>query len=473
MQRRLLPRQRTLLSVINDILDFSKIESGRMTLEFDDFELRTCIEEVLDIFANKASEKGLDLIYQIDAKVPAQIIGDQMRLRQILINLISNASKFTEKGEIFVGVDLVNRFAGDIVDLKFEVRDTGIGIPEERRNRLFRPFSQVDSSTTRKYGGSGLGLVICKRLVEMMGGQIGIESEEGVGSTFYFTLKTQEGKTSQPTYMAIGMDSVEGKRILVVDDNSTNLKILETQLQLWKYKVTLASSGKEALELHSGDGSFDLVLTDMQMPEMDGVELARLLKSRQPDLPIIVLSSLGDTAYGEHADIFSAVLTKPVKQHKLFQEILGQFKNPVLSLRQKGEKEQKMSTDFARRCPANILVAEDNLINQVVIRKTLERLGYDSKLVENGCQVLTTLEEQAYDIVLMDVQMPEMDGLEATRQVRERFGKHPFIIAMTANAMQSDREECLAAGMDDYISKPIKLDDLMQKLETWANLVHA
>jgi CheY-like chemotaxis protein len=274
--------------------------------------------------------------------------------------------------------------------------------------------------------------------------------------------------------MAIGMDSVEGKRILVVDDNDTNLKILETQLKLWKYQVILASSGKQALELYDESGPFDLVLTDMQMPEMDGVDLARKLKLKKLDLPIIVLSSLGDSTYGSQAGVFSAILTKPVKQHKLFQEILGQLKNPVLSKRLIEETEKKMPTDFARKNPAKILVAEDNLINQVVIRKTLDRLGYSAQVVVNGCQVMEVLESGNFDIVLMDVQMPEMDGLEATRQIRLKYGKHPFIIAMTANAMQTDREECLAAGMDDYISKPIMLDDLMKKLELWAaNLVDA
>ncbi len=460
----------SLLAVINDILDFSKIESGRMTLEFDDFDLRNCIEEVLDIFATKASEKQLDLMYQIHPEVPDQIVGDQMRLRQILMNLINNAIKFTTDGEIFVDVSLLNRFAGGLVDLKFEVRDTGIGIPKKKRSKLFRPFSQVDSSVTRKYGGSGLGLIICKRLVEMMGGEIGVESEEGRGSTFFFSLKSQEATPSRPSYLTVGIDSVVGKRILVVDDNDTNLQILETQLKLWKYEVVSASSGAEALAKLESSGPFDLIITDMQMPEMDGVQLAKLIKKKKPNLPIIVLSSWGDIHYEDHADLFSAALTKPVKQHKLFQEILGQCNNPALNVKLENGAKKKMSKDFAKKFPARIIVAEDNYINQVVIRRTLERLGYQARIAENGSLLLQALEDESYDIILMDVQMPELDGLEATRQIRQKMGKHPFIIAMTANAMQSDRDICLAAGMDDYLSKPIKLEELTKKLATWARL---
>ena len=447
-----------LLAVINDILDFSKIESGRMTLEFDDFDLRNCIEEVLDIFANKASEKQLDLLYQIDSDVPDQIVGDQMRLRQILMNLINNAIKFTVEGEIFISVNLIQRFGSGLVDLRFEVRDTGIGIPKNKRSKLFRPFSQVDSSVTRKYGGSGLGLIICKRLVEMMGGQIGVESEEGHGSTFHFTVKSQEAAPVRPNYLTVGMDSVVGKRILVVDDNDTNLRILETQLKSWKYQVTSAPSGRKAISKFKLLGPFDLVITDMQMPGMDGVELAQLIKEEQPGIPIIVLSSWGDIHANDHAGLFSSALTKPVRQHKLFQEILGQFNNPALSVKSDDKHKKRMSSDFAENFPARIIVAEDNLINQLVIRKTLERLGYGADMVENGKLLLKALHEKKYDIVLMDVQMPEMDGLEATKQIRQKIGKSPYIIAMTANAMQSDREICLAADLVGF-AKTLKNGD--------------
>ncbi|MBK8500977.1 MAG: response regulator [Saprospiraceae bacterium] len=458
-----------LLCVINDILDFSKIESGKMELTRDDFNLRTCIEEVLDVFAGQVSDKGLDLIYRIHDEVPANIIGDTMRLRQILINLINNAIKFTNRGEIFVGVRLANKLYGQKIELQFEVRDTGIGIPKGKVNKLFRAFSQVDSSITRKYGGSGLGLIISKRLVNMMGGEIGIESEEGVGSTFHFTIATQPGVESVSADKACEMTNLEGKKILIVDDNRTNLEILEAQLKGWKYEVVSTSSGNAALEqmIHS---SFDLVITDMQMPEMDGIKLAKVIRQQNRDLPIIVLSSLSDASYKGHSNLFSAVLTKPVKHDQLCQEIYRHLKNPLLSVKVKQVELQKMSTDFADKFPSNIVIAEDNRINQMVIRKTLGRLGFDPVIVENGREVLDEVQQNPYDIILMDIQMPEMDGLEATRQIRKIMGKHPVIIAMTANAMQSDKEECLAAGMDDYISKPIKVEDLKEKLEKWCSV---
>jgi signal transduction histidine kinase/ligand-binding sensor domain-containing protein/DNA-binding response OmpR family regulator len=457
-----------LLTVINDILDFSKIESGKMELEYRDFELRTCIEEVLDVFAGKAVEKGLDLIYQIDAKVSTHIMGDPTRLRQILINLVGNAIKFTEKGEIFIKVGLEDFQNVEKVKLKFEVVDTGIGIPKEKRDKLFLAFSQVDSSVTRKYGGTGLGLIISKRLTEMMGGEIGIESVEGLGSNFYFSIITQPGESNGPTYITTGMKSVHGKKILVVDDNKTNRQILQEQLKIWKYKPVLASSGEEALHILNTESGFDLVLSDMQMPEMDGLSLAKEIKKINADLPIIVLSSLGDMTHKEHGNLFSASLTKPVKQHLLQKEILAQFKNPSATLKENKVVEKKMTVDFALKYPAKILVAEDNLINQMVIQRILKSLGYEATIVDNGHKVLVKYQENQFDIILMDVQMPEMDGLEATRQIRILFDEQPIIIAMTANAMAGDKEICLDAGMDDYISKPIRIEDLLAKLETWA-----
>ncbi|NND35041.1 MAG: response regulator, partial [Saprospiraceae bacterium] len=460
-----------LLTVLNDILDFSKIESGKMDLEERDFELRTCIEEVLDLFAGQASEKGLDLIYQIEAKVPAHIIGDPTRLRQILINLINNAIKFTEKGEIFVGVTMADPVISGSLKLKFEVKDTGIGIAAEKRNKLFKAFSQVDSSITRRYGGTGLGLIICKRLVEMMGGIIDAESIPGRGSTFFFTMQTKVGVVSEPTYITYGLNAVKGKHILVVDDNATNLRIIKTQLEHWNYRATLASSGREALNQLRKSNFFDLVLTDMQMPEMDGIKLAQKIKEKYAELPIIVLSSMGDSSHKKFGNLFAAVLIKPVKQHELSREILRQFKNPSAVLKMKKEPAPKMTAAFASRFPAHILVADDNRINQLVIQKTLNRLGYDPVLVENGIEVLEELTANDYDMILMDVQMPEMDGLEATRRVRLQYGHHPVIIAMTANAMKSDRELCLAAGMNDYLSKPLAIEILKEKLEMWSRVV--
>jgi CheY-like chemotaxis protein len=368
-----------------------------------------------------------------------------------------------------VGVRLANKLYGQKIELQFEVRDTGIGIPKSKVNKLFRAFSQVDSSITRKYGGSGLGLIISKRLVNMMGGEISIESEEGVGSTFRFTIVTQPGVESVPAEKPCEMTSIDGKRILIVDDNRTNLEILEAQLKGWKYEVVSASSGNEALD-QMNRSSFDLVITDMQMPELDGIELAKEIRQQNRELPIIVLSSLSDTSYKEHSGLFSAVLTKPVKHNQLCQEINLHLKNPLLSIKVKQVEPQKMSIDSAEQFPSNIVIAEDNRINQMVIRKTLGRLGFEPVIVENGREVVEEIQQNSYDIILMDIQMPEMDGLEATRQIRKIMGKHPVIIAMTANAMQSDKEECLAAGMDDYISKPIKVEDLKEKLEKWSSV---
>jgi signal transduction histidine kinase/CheY-like chemotaxis protein len=460
-----------LLTVINDILDFSKIESEKMELEDHDFELRSCIEEVLDVFASKAVEKGIDLIYQIDAKVPAHIIGDPVRIRQILLNLISNALKFTESGEVFVKVNLAKTIDSDELKLLFEVKDTGIGIPKDKRDKLFQAFSQVDSSITRKYGGTGLGLIISKKLVELMGGKIGIDSELGVGSTFYFSIVTKAGIESVPTYMTTGTNTFVGKQILVVDDNKTNRLILESQLKLWKFIPTLAVSGKEALNMLQENKHFDMVLTDLQMPEMDGITLSKEIRKLNPKIPIILLSSFGNMTHKEHVDLISASLTKPVKQHQLYKEILGQFRTPLVKKAKHESVEEKNTFDvnFALEYPANILIAEDNMINQMVIQKILKLLGFHPTVASNGLIALEKFQDNIYDIVLMDVQMPEMDGIEATKMIRELSIKQPVIIAMTANAMQGDRENCLNAGMDDYISKPIVMDDLYKKLKKWTS----
>ena len=456
-----------LLNVINDILDFSKIESGKLELEHADFDLRNCIEEVLDVFAGKAAQSGVDLVYQIDYTVPAQIIGDAMRLRQILINLVSNAVKFTTQGEIFVGVHLKHILANGQVELNFEIRDTGIGIPADKMERLFKAFSQVDSSTTRKYGGTGLGLVISEKLVSLMEGKIDVESHQGRGTTFSFTIKTAPGIQSIRTYINNTMAGLEGKKILVVDDNYTNRTILTNQLKQWKLVPVLASSGKEALDILSTTNGFNLVLTDMQMPEMDGIELAQLIRRQHPSLPIILLSSVGDDRPKEYTGLFSSVMTKPVKHLVLQKNILNELRQlPKQAEEQKIR--QGLSVDFAEKYPLRIMFAEDNLINQQLTLKILNKLGYEPPMAENGQEVLEMISEQHYDLILMDVQMPEMDGLEATRTIRQYAKQQPIIIAMTANAMQGDKEICLDAGMNDYLSKPVKPEELVNILEKWA-----
>ncbi|HEY8937355.1 MAG TPA: two-component regulator propeller domain-containing protein [Cyclobacteriaceae bacterium] len=456
----------SLLTVINDILDYSKIESGNMELEHNDFDLRTCIEEVLDVFATKASEVGLDLVYELDYNVPSQIVGDSLRLRQVLINLVSNAIKFTHKGEIFVGVHLLN-LNNDDIELGFEIKDTGIGIPHDKLDRLFKAFSQVDSSTTRKYGGTGLGLVISEKIVQMMNGTIAVESQVGHGTTFTFTIKANVSQESTRTYVHYNTSGLEGKKVLVVDDNSTNRNILQNQLEQWKLVPTLATSGEDALTILTTGNSFDLVLTDMQMPEMDGIELARHIRRKHIGVPIILLSSVGDDRPKGHAELFSSVLTKPVRHSTLCKHILQQLKRPDKPVIEEVEARKKLSNDFSQQYPLSILVAEDNPVNMRLAERVLSKLGYIPAKVMNGQEALDALEQNHYDLVLMDVQMPVMDGLETTRKIRASMNQQPVIIAMTANAMQGDREVCLHAGMDDYISKPIKLEEIVNTLQKW------
>lgn len=459
----------SLLNVIDDILDFSKIESGKMELESHDFDLRACIEEVLDIFSRKASLQGLDLVYQMENNVPRQIIGDPHRLRQILTNLVSNAIKFTKQGEVYIGVRL-EEVGDQYIRLAFEVRDTGIGIPEAKKDRLFKPFSQVDSSTTRQYGGSGLGLAICTKLVDLMGGQIRVESQEGKGTSFHFSIRAVAGTQSLRTYVHLNPGHFEGNRVLVVDDNPTNLNILKVQLETWNFIPITARSGEEALHLLDHPMKFDLVLTDMRMPEMDGRELSLLIKKRLPTLPIILLSSLGEEYPERNRDLFKAVLSKPIKQDILYKEILNVLLEKTNKDRIPASGKTILSPQFAEDHPLRILVAEDNPVNQKVASHTLGKLGYIPEVVENGQAVLDSLGQQSWDLILMDIQMPVLDGLEATRIIRGLDINQPFIIAMTATATLEQRERCLEAGMDDYLSKPVRLEELLKLLTKWAML---
>jgi signal transduction histidine kinase/ligand-binding sensor domain-containing protein/CheY-like chemotaxis protein len=456
-----------LLGVINDILDFSKIESGKMDLEEKDFDLRSCVEEVLDVFAGKAATAGLDLVYQIDNDVPAQVCGDVLRLRQVLMNLVGNATKFTQQGEIFVGIHLRARNE-DTLDLTFEVRDTGIGIPQDKIDRLFKAFSQVDSSTTRKYGGTGLGLAISEKLVTLMGGRIWVESTVGEGTTFSFTVCMKSSKNSLPTYVQYNITGLEGKRVLIVDDNTTNLLILRTQLESWKMLPVVVSTAEQALDVLSQREQLDLVITDMQMPGMDGIGLAQRMKQTRPNLPVILLSSMGNERNEHHARLFVSVLTKPVKQSFLCRNILTALRYQDKPLAVEQQASEKFDSEFAQEYPIRILLAEDNPVNMKLAERVLHKLGYKPDVVWNGLEAVEAVKKSQYDLLLMDIQMPEMDGLEATRQIRSKDIIQPKIIAMTANAMQGDRELCLEAGMNDYISKPIKLEDLVAIVKKWA-----
>jgi len=454
---------RNLLAVINDILDFSKIESGKMELDCQAFDLRECLEEVLDMFSDKATQQDLDLMCQLPNNTPRQIIGDSARLKQVLINLVSNALKFTTRGEIVLAVNQIRSLSNGQLELAFEVRDTGIGIPEDKIQHLFQAFSQVDSSTTRKYGGTGLGLAICKRLVNLMGGEIEVKSIVNVGTTFRFTLLTRQGAPVANPYEHLDTTALKGKRILVVDDNATHRSILQEQICRWQTEYIPAQSGHQALELLSAQ-KYDLVITDMEMPEMDGVQLARIIRKRYPDLPVMLMNSLSNELPNRDNELFHHILIKPIKQLQLYSQIINCLQQVQQEEKQEPEARQLVNT-FAQQHPLKILIAEDYPINQTFARMVLSKLGYATELAENGLQVLEAVRRKNYDVILMDVQMPEMDGLEATRLIRAQTCQQPYIVATTASAMKEDEQACLAAGMDDYISKPIHLDQLLKVLK--------
>jgi two-component system sensor histidine kinase/response regulator len=459
----------SLLTVINNILDFSKIEAGSMELEREDFNLRACIEEVLDIFGTKVSEIGIEIAYYIEEDVPQQISGDKLRLQQVLTNLAGNAIKFTAKGEVVIKVRKSTTHANGTFQLLFEVHDTGIGIPIEKRERLFKAFSQVDSSTTRKYGGTGLGLVISEKLVKLMGGEISVCSQDGLGSVFSFDVLVTEGKKTFIPYTVFDMTSQAGKKVLVIDDNLTNRSILDSQLRSWNLVPVTVSSGAEALFALAKDPAYQLIITDAQMPYMDGIQLTRLIKERHPGIPVILLSSVGDERKAENLHLFNYILTKPIKQFALSKYVLQSLQSGQELVKPANVASRKIPGDFALRYPLDILVAEDNPINQKVISHMLQRMGYQPEMAQDGQIALDKLNEGNFNLVLMDVQMPNIDGLEATRIIRKKSIIKPVIIALTANALTGDREICLAAGMDDYIGKPLKPEELMNKLSEWAD----
>ncbi len=466
-----------LLSTINDILDFSKIEAGKLDFEHIDFDIRCCVEEVGDILGQRAYNKGLELAILVQPQVPERVNGDPSRLRQILLNLVNNAIKFTEKGEVVIRVMFEN-LDDQTITLKFSVTDTGIGIPVDRRNRLFQSFSQVDSSTTRKYGGTGLGLAICKQLVELMQGQINVESEEGKGSTFGFTVKFEKVKRDGSKDFQ-KMKDVKGARVLFVDDNATNRQVLREMMRLWECKYEEASNGTEAIEkMHKVAGTpdeFQLILMDYNMPEMNGGEVARKIKSdpKIQHTPLMLLTSsprIGEARVMQEMG-FTAYLTKPLKHSQLYDAIatvLGSGKE-IKSLLTSKTLITKHTINEARRSRTRILVVEDNLVNQKVAIRMLEKLGYRCDVAGNGLEAVKALELISYDIVFMDCQMPEMDGYEATRKIREREGtnRHTPIVAMTAEALKGDRERCIAVGMDDYLAKPIQANSLLAILEQY------
>ncbi|MEM9806561.1 MAG: response regulator, partial [Cyanobacteria bacterium P01_D01_bin.56] len=460
-----------LLTIINDILDFSKIESGKLELESVPFRLRNCIEEALDLLAPKASEKVLELAYQIEPTLPPIIVGDITRLRQILVNLLGNAIKFTETGEVVIEVKSGQSNVQETHHkIHFSVRDTGIGIPPEKMNRLFQAFSQVDSSVTRQYGGTGLGLVICKQLTEQMGGQMWVESEVGVGTTFHFTIvvptaDAEDGK------LDLDHSLLAGKRLLIVDDNLTNCKVLNIQAETWGMIPTAVNSGQAALDLLSQEPVFDLAVLDMQMPHMDGFSLAQKIHQlpSYQDLPLMMLTSIGrgELSQASLDNEFKALLHKPIKHIQLFNALNTLLGGQRVAVHKTSHKSMELDAHQGEKHPLRILLAEDNSVNQKLAVQQLKRIGYRTDIVGNGIEAIEALERQAYDVVLMDMQMPEMDGITASQKIRQIFPSEdqPHIIAMTANAMQEDRERCLNAGMDAYISKPVDLENLARALQ--------
>ena len=480
-----------LMTVINEILDFSKIESGSMELEHLTFDLIPCVEEVLDVFGARSAEKNIDLAYLNDSGVPGAVVSDPTRLRQVLINLVGNALKFTEKGEVVVevssqrvrgggtpsGTEYLRELAADPstgeewVQLQFKVRDTGPGIPANRLNRLFHAFSQVDASVTRRHGGTGLGLAISKRIVEAMGGRIWVESKPNVGTSFFFTIFAKRTCSSRRVDHLTSSAILKDKRVLIVDDGEINRQILQIQTERWGMVPTTFETPADALSWLKGNPPVDLAILDWQMPDMDGYELARQIHSREAFrfLPLVLLSYSIPSRGGGSAnpdDTFAARLMKPVKQTHLLNALTIALGN-ANSSGHVSRPPQLSDLTMAKRFPLQILVAEDNVINQRVIKRVLMQFGYASDLAVDGREAIEAVKHHRYDVIFMDVQMPEIDGLEATRSICEMLAssERPYIVALTANAMKEDRETCMAAGMEDYLSKPIRQPEVKAVLE--------
>lgn len=454
-----------LLGIINNILDFSKIESGKLEIEEIEFKLREIIENVLDVVSSSRKKQQIEIVYSVSDEIPPYLIGDANRIQQVLTNLLANAIKFTEEGEILLKVNVERTFSESIV-LRFEVKDTGIGISEDKMHRLFQSFTQVDASSTRRYGGTGLGLVISKRLVEAMGGTIWVQSEIQKGSTFYFTIPF--GRSERIEDFKIP-SILEHKKVFVLDDNETNLGILQHQLEKANLKVSTFNNPKMLIAAKAELNDFDFGILDMQMPEVDGVSVAKELRKlyNSNDLPLVLLSSIHEL--GSHADkaLFELFLKKPIHQTRFLNNLERLFTTdftPNSNDDEKVKDTKLFQTDF------KVLIAEDNVVNQKVAFRILERMGIRSDIVENGKQAVDAILTDHYDIIFMDMEMPEMDGLEATRIIKKlQLGDRtlPIIIAMTANALQEDRERCFEAGMDDFIAKPISLELTRKMLIKW------
>ncbi len=463
-----------LMAIINDILDFSKIEADKLILDENSFELRRCIEESLDIYAMKAIEKGIDLLYMLQPEAPPFLIGDMKRIRQILGNLINNAIKFTDEGEIFISVEKKSQ-TNDYCELLFSVKDSGIGIQKEKLSLIFEAFTQGESFVSRRYGGTGLGLAIARHLVGLMGGQIWAESSPGKGATFFFTVKLRIADTpTTKLYIRGQIPELKGSKVLIVDSDPTSRQIFTVQFEAWGMRAYTASTAKEAMRIiESEDSYFDLGILDMQPSGLNGIELAETIREIpfKGDMPFILVSSVGkvnDLPKG----LFDAQLSKPVKLTDLFELVLS-----VMSEnrnRKKNIADHNVDKKLSDKLPLRILLAEDNFTNQELVVTLMRKMGYTIDAVENGRKALEIMEQKPYDIILMDVQMPVMNGLEATQAIIEKYPEpeRPFIIAITANAMPGDRERFLEAGMVDYLSKPIRFKDVQDVLVRWGRKKH-
>lgn len=461
-----------LLTILDDILDFSKIEAGRMELESVPFDLHDCVMGAVDLVAAEATEKGLELACYIDNRVPNTLVGDVNRLRQVMLNLLNNAIKFTDHGEVVVGVKKYpegSESDEDELTLHFLVRDTGIGIPKSQLGRLFQSFSQVDSSTARRYGGTGLGLAISKRLAELMGGKLWVDSQEGRGSTFQFTVHAKVENAPEPSFLCSRQPNLQSKRVLIVDDSATAGRILELKTRAWGMKAKITNSPQKALSWVRQGTPFDIAILDLQMPEMDGIQLAKKLRKLQGahELPLLLLTSVRKREIDVADGLLAACISKPVKASQLHNVLTDIFATKrKLARETRKDPQPRFDSELAFRLPLDILLAEDNATNQKLALYMLARLGYRADVAVNGIEVIQAVQRKTYDVVLMDVQMPEMDGLEATRLIVEEIPEahRPTIIAMTANAMAEDRQACLEAGMDGYLSKPIRVEELVTSL---------
>ncbi|HPG38242.1 MAG TPA: response regulator [bacterium] len=463
----------SLMVIINDILDFSKIESGKLDIEKHPFKLRECVEESVDIQSANAANKGIELTCLVDPQSPDDFLGDVTRIRQVLNNLLNNAIKFTEKGEVVLMVS-AKKIADNSFEILFSVKDSGIGIPKDRIKYLFEAFTQVDASITRKYGGTGLGLAISKKLCELMGGTMWVESTLGKGSIFYFTIHVDGHDNVMDAHFSTKI--LYNKHLLIVDDNDTNRRILDLQAKSWNMITEHTGSSLQALEWIKCGKRYDAIILDMMMPEMDGLTLAAQIREQynKCSIPMIMLTSMvrKDEDNKRIKELnFSTVMTKPIKQSQLLNALLKIF-NGSAPILEKDPKGPVLDPNMAQTIPLEILIAEDNVINQKLALRILSKLGYNADIAVNGLEAIKALKKKHYDLILMDIQMPEMDGFEATRNICEKWSakKRPRIIAMTANAMEGDREKCLQAGMDEYISKPIQIDDLILELKNTSTL---